>query len=77
MSKDNRKYVELREEFCAQFFLFSRIFYKAIQLSELYRLPRCIDPYKLTLCDAFINVKKINVTFYKPPLDTIKRNLKE
>ena len=39
----------------------------------LYRLPRCIAPYKQSLSqlknnlrDAFINVKKINVTFTNP-----------
>ena len=33
----------------AQIFLFSRIFYKAILVSQLYRLPRCIVPYKHSL----------------------------
>ena len=39
------KYTSVRE-LCAQIFLFSRIFYKAILVSELYRLPRCIASYK-------------------------------
>ena len=55
------KYTAEREQLCVQIVL-SRIFYKAILVSELYRLPRCIAP----LPDAFINAKKINVTFYKP-----------
>ena len=43
------KYTEVRGKLCAQFFLFSRIFYKAILVHDLYRLPRCIAPYKQSL----------------------------
>ena len=34
---------------CPQIFLYSRIPYKAVLVSELYRLPKCIAPYKQSL----------------------------
>ena len=64
-----------------QICLFSRIFNKAILVSELYRLPKCIVPPKQSLSqpknkwrDAFINAKKINVTFHKPLVNVSWRN---
>ena len=46
-TEDLPKYTAVLEQFCERIFLISRIFYKAILVSELYRLPRCIVP-KLT-----------------------------
>ena len=66
------KYTAVRKQLCTNILLHSRIFSKTILVSELYLLPRCIAPYKQSLSelknnlrDAFINAKRINVTFYK------------
>ena len=43
--------------------------YSTKLLSELYRLPRCIAPYKQplnNLRDAFINAKKLTLHFTNP-----------
>ena len=40
------KSLAVREQLCAQIFLFSRIFDKAILINELNQLPRCIAPDK-------------------------------
>ena len=43
------KYTAVREKLRSQIFLYSRIIYKAILVSELYWLPRCIVSYKQSL----------------------------
>ena len=74
MFEDNRKPFKIHNGMRIVMYtnlLLPRIFYKAILVSDLYRLPRCIVPYKQCLSyfknnlrDAFINTEKI--TFYKP-----------
>ena len=60
-----KKHAFVTKVMCAKFVI-SRIFYKAILVSEPYWFPRCIahmsNPKK-NLDDAIINAKKINVTF--------------
>ena len=43
------KYTAVRQYLCGQILLLSRIFYRAILGSELYRLSRYIAPYKQSL----------------------------
>ena len=43
------KYTVVHEWLCAQIFLYSLIFCKVILVGDLYRLPRCIAPYKQSL----------------------------
>ena len=40
------KYLAVNKYLCAQIFLLSRTFYKGIQVSVIYRLPRYIAPHK-------------------------------
>ena len=40
------KYLAVSKYLCAQIFLLSRTFYKGIQVSVIYRLPRYIAPHK-------------------------------
>ena len=69
MSMDNRKRFKNTQQYANSYVhKFSRTFYEAILVSELYRLPKCITPHmhslsllKNNLCDAFINARKINV----------------
>ena len=48
-TKKFSKYLKVHEFLYPQIFLLSRIFYKAILVSEPYRLPRHISPYKWSL----------------------------
>ena len=45
-TKNLSKYLAVSKYLCAQIFLLSRTFYKGIQVSVIYRLPRYIAPHK-------------------------------
>ena len=76
-------------------YLMNTVLSLILLVSEMLKIPRAkVQAHLLqkldfvtNKCDAFINAKKINVTFYKPrasksaeyaaPLDAIKCNLEE
>ena len=67
------KYTSMREQLCAEIFLFSRIFYNAFLVCELYQLPRCIALYKQSLselrnnlCDHLFTPKRLMLHFTNP-----------